>query len=70
MKTNGVKLLKDERVVVASKSEKQFVVTSQGPGTALDFSFTLVDILFGKEKAQGIAKAMLHDKGYQGFKAL
>lgn len=34
-------------------------ITSQGPGTALEFSLKLVELLFGKEKSQELAKAML-----------
>lgn len=34
-------------------------ITSQGPGTALQFALKLVEILFGKEKAEEVAKAML-----------
>ena len=36
-------------------------ITSQGPGTALEFALKLVEILFGKEKAKEVAKAMLVD---------
>ena len=34
-------------------------ITSQGPGTVLEFSIKLIEILLGKEKAQAIAKPML-----------
>ena len=34
-------------------------VTIQGPATALEFSLKLVELLFGKEKSQEVAKAML-----------
>ncbi|MEN6386610.1 MAG: DJ-1 family glyoxalase III [Phycisphaerales bacterium] len=34
-------------------------ITSQGPGTALEFSLKLVEVLFGAEKAKEIAKAMV-----------
>ncbi len=34
-------------------------VTSQGPGTALDFSFKIVSLLVGQEKADEVATAML-----------
>ncbi len=34
-------------------------ITSQGPGTALEFSLKLVEILFGKEKTEEVAQAML-----------
>ncbi len=35
------------------------VVTSQGPGTALPFAFTLVELLAGREKASEVARQML-----------
>ena len=34
-------------------------ITSQGPGTALEFSLTLVELLYGKDKAGEIAEAMV-----------
>jgi len=34
-------------------------ITSQGPGTALEFSLKLVEMLFGREKAREVANAML-----------
>jgi 4-methyl-5(b-hydroxyethyl)-thiazole monophosphate biosynthesis len=34
-------------------------ITSQGPGTALEFSLKLVELLFGNQKSQELAKAML-----------
>jgi 4-methyl-5(b-hydroxyethyl)-thiazole monophosphate biosynthesis len=42
------------RVVVDGKC-----VTSQGPGTALEFALTLVALLLGEEKAQEVAAPML-----------
>ncbi|KJR42379.1 DJ-1 family protein [Candidatus Magnetoovum chiemensis] len=38
------------------------VVTSQGPGTALEFAFKLVEIFKGSGKAKEIAAAMLYNK--------
>jgi len=35
------------------------LVTSRGPGTALEFALKLVELLFGKEKAEQIAAPML-----------
>ena len=35
------------------------VVTSMGPGTSLQFALKLVEILYGDEKAEEIAKQML-----------
>ena len=34
-------------------------ITSQGPGTAIDFALKLVEALFGPDKAKEVAKAML-----------
>jgi 4-methyl-5(b-hydroxyethyl)-thiazole monophosphate biosynthesis len=34
-------------------------ITSQGPGTALEFALKLVELLFGSEKANQLAEAML-----------
>eukprot|EP01120_Amphizonella_sp_Union-15-10_P012143 TRINITY_DN5349_c0_g1_i1.p1 TRINITY_DN5349_c0_g1~~TRINITY_DN5349_c0_g1_i1.p1 ORF type:complete len:192 (+),score=38.34 TRINITY_DN5349_c0_g1_i1:66-641(+) len=44
----------DDRVVIDSN-----VVTSQGPGTALEFSLTLVKLLFGDEEKEKLRKQML-----------
>ncbi len=43
-----------ERVVVDGNC-----VTSQGPGTALEFALTLVEVLFGQDKRLETAKPML-----------
>ncbi len=43
-----------ERVVVDGNC-----VTSRGPGTAIEFALTLVALLFGEERAQEVASAML-----------
>lgn len=42
-----------ERVVVDGKC-----VTSQGPGTAIEFALTLVSLLYGEEKAAEVAAPM------------
>lgn len=44
----------DEEVVVQDN-----VVTSQGPGTALQFALTLGEKLYGKEMADQVAKGLL-----------
>ena len=44
-----------DRVVVDGK-----IVTSKGPSTALDFGYTLLEILKGKEAADQIKKDMLY----------
>ncbi|WVZ72806.1 hypothetical protein U9M48_021208 [Paspalum notatum var. saurae] len=51
----------DANVVVDGK-----VVTSRGPATAMEFAFALVEQLYGKDKVDQIAKAMLvrYEPGY------
>ena len=44
----------DERVVVDDK-----VITSQGPGTAMEFAIKLVEVLAGKSKAEEVTKEVL-----------
>lgn len=44
----------DERVVVDGN-----IITSQGPGTAMEFAFCLVETLFGKTKAEEVNKGVL-----------
>ena len=46
----------DERVVVASEGK---LVTSRGPGTAIEFGLKLIELLVSKEKAMEVAKPML-----------
>ncbi len=46
--------LSDKAVVVDRN-----LVTSQGPGTAMQFALTLVAVLFSKEKAMELAKEMV-----------
>jgi len=46
--------ISDERVVVDAN-----LMTSQGPGTAMEFAFSLVEKLFGKEKAIEVNKGVL-----------
>ena len=38
------------------------IITSRGPGTALVFSLMLVEVLFGKERADQLANEMLVDR--------
>lgn len=44
----------NQRVVVDGNC-----ITSQGPGTAMEFSLKLVELLFGSEKSRQLADAML-----------
>ena len=43
-----------ERTVVSGK-----VITSRGPGTALGFSLTIVEVMLGKEKCEEVAGPMI-----------
>lgn len=45
--------IKSESVVVDDK-----VITSQGPGTAMDFALTLIEVLEGKDKRQTVESAL------------
>ena len=47
------KKISDERVVVDGN-----LITSQGPGTAIEFALKLVETLFGKDKAREISEAV------------
>lgn len=44
----------DERVVKDGRA-----VTSRGPGTTMEFAVALVEVLFGKEKADEVAGPMV-----------
>ncbi len=46
--------ISEERVVVDGN-----IVTSQGPGTAIEFAFKLVELLLGKDKAAEVNKGVL-----------
>ena len=45
--------IKSEAIVVDGK-----IVTSRGPGTAMDFALKLIEILCGEEKRQGVESAL------------
>lgn len=47
----------DARVV-----QDGLVVTSRGPGTAMEFALVLVERLFGREKADAVAGPMVMPK--------
>ena len=57
LKINGGKYKTDN--VCVSKQNNAIIITSQGPGTALEFSLVLVQKLFDYEMANKIAKGML-----------
>lgn len=56
---NFVQKLKDAEVAESRVVVDGNCVTSQGPGTALEFALKLVELLFGKEKARQTAEPML-----------
>eukprot|EP00484_Ammonia_sp_Unknown_P030191 CAMPEP_0197029962 /NCGR_PEP_ID=MMETSP1384-20130603/9300_1 /TAXON_ID=29189 /ORGANISM="Ammonia sp." /LENGTH=241 /DNA_ID=CAMNT_0042459229 /DNA_START=1543 /DNA_END=2268 /DNA_ORIENTATION=- len=58
LKDNGA-VYQAKRVVIAQSTSNALIVTSQGPGTALEFSFVLVQLLLGYKAANTIANAML-----------
>lgn len=47
-------VITDERVVIDGN-----IITSQGPGTAIEFAFKLVEALFGQEKADEVNRTVL-----------
>ena len=47
-------ILSDERVVMDGN-----IITSQGPGTAMEFAFRLVEAIFGKAKVEEVNKGVL-----------
>lgn len=47
-------IVSDERVVVDGN-----IITSQGPGTAMEFAFKLVETLYGREKAKEVNAGVL-----------
>jgi 4-methyl-5(b-hydroxyethyl)-thiazole monophosphate biosynthesis len=47
----------DETVV-----ETKNIITSQGPGTAMEFALKLLERLEGKERAEEVAKSLLFKK--------
>jgi len=46
--------ISNEKVVIDGN-----IVTSQGPGTAIEFALKLVELLFGKEKAEEVNKSIV-----------
>ena len=54
MKETIAERYSEERVVVDGK-----LVTSRGPGTAIEFALTLIKLLAGAEKAEAVKGPML-----------
>lgn len=51
---NMISNLQNQNVVISGN-----VVTSKGPGTSLEFSLALIELLVSKEKSDAVAKEML-----------
>jgi 4-methyl-5(b-hydroxyethyl)-thiazole monophosphate biosynthesis len=47
-------MISEDRVIIDGN-----IITSQGPGTAIEFAFKLVEILLGKDKALEVNKGVL-----------
>ena len=56
---NFVDQLQDTALVESRVAVDKNCVTSRGPGTALEFSFKLVELLYGKDKAKEVAAPMV-----------
>ena len=55
-KMEGANIMMNQSVVV---DERHRVITGQGPGVAMGFTFKLIDALYGKETYRPIAKQMI-----------
>lgn len=51
--------LSDQSAIASRVVVDGNVVTSQGPGTAIEFALKLVELLFGKEKAEEVAEPLM-----------
>lgn len=54
--------LSNQEAVSSRVVEDSQCMTSRGPGTALEFAIEIVRVLYGEEKANDIASAMLVDR--------
>lgn len=53
--------MKDQSAVEGRVVIDGYLITSRGPGTAMEFSLNIVEKLFDRYKAQEIAEAMVFD---------
>lgn len=53
--------LKNIKIVQQSVVVDGNVITSRGPGTAMEFALTLIEILVGRAKRDEVAKGLLYD---------
>jgi 4-methyl-5(b-hydroxyethyl)-thiazole monophosphate biosynthesis len=56
---NHVQRLENKEAVESRVVKDGNCITSQGPGTAIEFSLKLVELLFGAEKAREVADSMI-----------
>lgn len=61
---NFAPLAKGADMVEAAVVVDGTCVTSRGAGTAIEFSLTLVELLYGKEKAQEVARGMAFERAW------
>jgi 4-methyl-5(b-hydroxyethyl)-thiazole monophosphate biosynthesis len=43
------------------------LLTSQGPGTAIDFALKIIDLLVGREKAYEVASSLVMPAGIYNY---
>ena len=60
----GFPTLKDKRVVWDARVK---LLTSQGPGTAIDFGLKIIDLLVGREKAHEVASQLVMAAGIYNY---
>lgn len=53
--------MKDQSAVDGRVVIDGYLITSRGPGTAMEFSLNIVEKLFDRYKAQEIAEAMVFE---------
>ncbi|OCG27743.1 oxidative-stress-resistance chaperone [Gilliamella sp. wkB108] len=61
---NAIKLWKADRVYF---DEKNKIITSQGPGTSIDFALKIIDVLLGKETAAKVAQQLVLPTGIECY---
>ena len=62
--SRGVKLLADAPLVWDPRVN---LLTSQGPGTSIDFALKMIDLLVGREKAYEVASQLVMAAGIYNY---
>ncbi len=57
------KQLPTTRLVEQSVVQDGKIITSRGPGSAMDFALTLIEVLCGKEKRQAVEQPLMRSNG-------